>query len=37
MRWQSLMIGIGLILPVTTSAEWVIAQQHDRWIDDIGL
>lgn len=37
MRWQSLMIGIGLVLLVTTSGERVIAQQQDRWIDDIGL
>jgi hypothetical protein len=37
MRWQSLMIGIGLVLLATTSGERVIAQQQDRWIDDIGL
>jgi hypothetical protein len=37
MRWQLLMIGIGLVLLVTTSEERVIAQQQDRWIEDIGL
>lgn len=36
MRWQSLMIGIGLVLFVTASGERVIAQQQDRWIEDIG-
>src|SRR5947209_5149468 len=36
MRWQSLMIGIGLVLLVTTSGARGIAQQQDRWIEDIG-
>jgi hypothetical protein len=38
MRWQSLRIGIGitLVLLVTTSGERVIAQQQDRWIEEIG-
>jgi hypothetical protein len=39
MRFQSLTIGvwIALVLLMTTSGERVIAQQQDRWIDDIGL
>jgi len=31
------MIGIGLVLLMTTSGERAIAQQQDRWIEDIGL
>jgi len=39
MRFQSLTIGvwIALVLLMTTSRERVIAQQQDRWIEDIGL
>jgi hypothetical protein len=39
MRFQSLTIGvwIALVLLMTTSGERGIAQQQDRWIEDIGL
>jgi hypothetical protein len=39
MRLQSLMtrVGMTLVLLMTMSGERVIAQQQDRWIDDIGL
>jgi hypothetical protein len=39
MRLQSLMtrVGLALVLLMTMSGERVIAQQQDRWIDDIGL
>ena len=39
MRLQSLMtrVGMALVLLMTMSGERVIAQQQDRWIDDIGL
>lgn len=36
MRWPSLMIGIGFVLLLAAAGE-AIAQQQDRWIEDIGL